>query len=228
MVLVAGVTIVTLAPQGSHAAPVSAGQAAAVIQQDRPLGPLRVLSVTPPAGATGVNGAAPIRVQFSAPLAASTPMPALSPHIAGRWQAEGDTAVFTPASGYFQNTHVTLKIPGGPAGDDLGLPSQRGHRRTAGRLQRHPELHHRLVQAPCACSSCSAQLGYLPLTWTPESYRLPCAPARPRTPSFPRRTSRPAGTFSGPAATRSTTCKDSALKARQHARHRRGAGLRVG
>ena len=74
------------------------------------------MSVTPAAGAKGVNGAAPIRVRFSAPLAASTPMPALSPHIAGSWQAEGDTALFTPASGYFQHTQVTLKIPGGPGG----------------------------------------------------------------------------------------------------------------
>ena len=54
-----------------------------------PAGPLQVLSVTPAAGAKGVNGAAPIRVQFSAPLAASTPMPTLWPHIAGSWQVEG-------------------------------------------------------------------------------------------------------------------------------------------
>ena len=67
----------------SHAAPVSAVQAAA--KQDR-AGPLQVLSVTPAAGAKGVNGAAPIRVQFSAPLAASTPMPTLWPRgrISGR------------------------------------------------------------------------------------------------------------------------------------------------
>ena len=73
MVLVAGVAAVTFAPPGSHAAPVSATQAAAVTQQGRPAGPLQVLSVTPAAGAKGVNGAAPIRVQFSAPLAAKHP-----------------------------------------------------------------------------------------------------------------------------------------------------------
>ncbi len=99
MVVAAGVAIVTLASPGSHAAPVPAAAAAA--RQDRPARPLQVLSVTPAAGAKGINGAAPIRVRFSAPLAASTPMPTLSPHIAGRGQVEGDTAVFTRASGYF-------------------------------------------------------------------------------------------------------------------------------
>ena len=101
---------------GSHAAPVPAAEAVAAARPDRPAGPLQVLSVTPAADAKGVNGAAPIRVRFSARLAANTPMPALSPHIAGSWQVEGDTAVFTPASGYFQNTRVTLKVPGGPDG----------------------------------------------------------------------------------------------------------------
>ena len=75
MVLVAGVVIVAFASPGSHAAPVSAARAAA--KQGGPAGPLRVVSVTPAARAKGVNGAAPIRVRFSAPLAAGTPMPAL-------------------------------------------------------------------------------------------------------------------------------------------------------
>ena len=116
MVLVAGVGVVTFATPGSHAAPATPAQAAAAAEQDAPAGPLDVLSVTPASGAKGVNGAAPITVQFDAPLAANTPMPQLSPHISGRWQVEGDTAVFTPAVGYFENTKVTLKIPGGASG----------------------------------------------------------------------------------------------------------------
>ena len=86
MVLGAGVAIVAFASPGSHAAPVSAAQAAAAARQDQPAVPLQVLSVTPASGAKGVNGAAPIRVQFSAPLAANTQMPTLSPHITGGWQ----------------------------------------------------------------------------------------------------------------------------------------------
>ena len=126
-----------------------------------------MLSVTPAAGAKGVNGAALIRVQFSAPLAAGTPMPTLWPHIAGSWQVEGDTAVFTPASGYLPNTHVTLKIPGGPNGM---ISAGRASAGSGGRLAFS-------VTQSFATGSFStlrlqqllSQLGYLPLTWTPKS-----------------------------------------------------------
>ena len=147
MVLVAGVAIVAFASPGSHAAPVSAAQAAAEAQQDQPAVALQVLSVTPAAGAKGVNGADPIRVQFSAPLAANTPMPTLSPHIAGSWQVEGDTAVFTPAVGYSQNSKVKLTIPGGPNGMISVDGASAGSGGPAG-LHRDRELHHRLVQHP--------------------------------------------------------------------------------
>ena len=118
MVLVAGAAIitVTLASPGSHAAPVPAAPAAAAPQRDQPAVPLQVLSVTPAAGAKDVNGAAPVRVRFSAPLAASTPMPTLSPHIAGQLAGRGRHSRLHPRGGYFQDTHVTLNIPGGPDG----------------------------------------------------------------------------------------------------------------
>ena len=167
MVLAAGVVIVTFASPGSHAAPVSAARAGVAAKQGRPAGPLRVLSVTPAAGAKGVNGAAPIRVRFSAPLAASTPMPALWPHIAGSWQAEGDTALFTPAVGYFQHTHVTLKIPGGPDGMiSAGWASAgSGGRLASGVTQSFTTGWFSTLRLQQLLS----QLGYLPLTWTPKS-----------------------------------------------------------
>jgi len=154
MVLVAGVAVVAFASPGSHAAPVTPAQAAAAAKQDQPAIPLQMLSVTPAAGAKGVNGADPIRVQFSAPLAANTPMPTLSPHITGHWQVQGDTAVFTPAVGYSQNTKVTLNIPGGAN----GMISVDGASAGAGGL-----LASNVTQsfttprsAPCACRRCSA------------------------------------------------------------------------
>ena len=165
MVLVAGVAIVTFGSAGSRAAPVSATQPAA--QPGRPAGPLQVLSVTPAAGAKGVNGAAPIRVQFSAPLAASTPMPTLSPHIAGRWQVEGDTAIFTAASGYFQNTYVTLKIPGGPDGM---ISAGRASAGTGGLLVSSVTQSFTTGSfTTLGLQQLLSQLGYLPLTWTPKS-----------------------------------------------------------
>ena len=126
-----------------------------------------MLSVTPAAGAKGVNGAAPIRVQFSAPLAASTPMPTLSPHIAGSWQVEGDTAVFTPASGYLQNTHVTLKIPGGPNGM---ISVNRASAGSGGRLATSVTQSFTTGSfSTLRLQQLLSQLGYLPLTWTPKS-----------------------------------------------------------
>ncbi len=165
MVLVAGVAIVTFGSPGSHAAPVSAVQAAA--QQARQAGPLQVLSVTPAAGAKGVNGAAPIRVQFSAPLAAGTPMPTLWPHIAGSWQVEGDTVVFTPASGYLQNTYVSLKIPGGPNGM---ISAGRASAGSGGRLAFSVTQSFTTGSfSTLRLQQLLSQLGYLPLTWTPKS-----------------------------------------------------------
>jgi hypothetical protein len=167
MVLAAGVAVVAFDSPGSHAAPVTPAQAAAAAQQDAPAVPLDVLSVTPSAGAKGVNGAAPVKVQFSAPLAANTPMPQLSPRISGSWQVEGDTAVFTPAVGYFENTKVTLKIPGGAS----GMVSVGGASVGSGGLLASG------TTATWTTGSFStlrlqqllSQLGYLPFTWTPKS-----------------------------------------------------------
>jgi len=167
MVLVAGIAIIAVASPGSHAAPVSAAQAAAATKQDQPAVALQVLSVTPTAGAKGVNGAAPIRVQFSAPLAADTPMPALSPHITGSWQVEGDTAVFTPAVGYYQNSKVKLTIPGGPN----GMISVDGSSAGAGGLLASTvtETFTTGSFSTLRLQEVLSQLGYLPLTWTQKA-----------------------------------------------------------
>jgi peptidoglycan hydrolase-like protein with peptidoglycan-binding domain len=165
VILLAGVAVVAFAAPGDHADPVSA-QAAAV-RQEGPAVALQVLSVTPAAGAKGVNGADPIRVQFSAPLAANTPMPTLSPHIAGNWQVEGDTAVFTPTIGYFQNTKVKLKIPGGAN----GMVSVAGASAGSGGLlaANVTESFHTGSFSTLRLQQLLSQLGYLPLTWTATS-----------------------------------------------------------
>ena len=167
MVLVAGVAVVTLGTPGSHAAPATPAQAAAAAKQDAPAVPLDVLSVTPAKGAKGVNGAAPITVQFDAPLAADTPMPQLSPHITGRWQVEGDTAVFTPAVGYFENTKVTLKIPAGASGmiSVGGASVGSGGLLTSGTTASWTTGSFSTLRLQELLS----QLGYLPLSWKPTS-----------------------------------------------------------
>ena len=167
LVLGAGVTIVAFASPGSHASLVSS---AAAVNASKPLQPaanLQVVAVTPAAGARGVNGLSLIRVQFSAPLAPSSPMPTLSPSIAGTWTLQGDAAVFTPTVGYSENTRVTVKIPGGLAGVISVAGANAGDGGTLG-----SDLSPSFTTGSFSTMRLQqllAQLGYLPLTWTPES-----------------------------------------------------------
>ncbi|MGH3273837.1 MAG: L,D-transpeptidase family protein [Streptosporangiaceae bacterium] len=139
------------AGQGQHAA----AKAKAV--------PLTVVSTTPAQHAQAVNGAAPVQVQFSAPLAAGSPMPTLTPAIPGSWQqAPGTSTIqFMPAQGFLTGTSVQVNIPGGAAGvraKDGGLlaASQVVAFRTGG-------------YAPARLPELLAQLGYLPVNWTPAA-----------------------------------------------------------
>ena len=79
--------------------------------------PETVVSVTPAPRALGVNGASPVRVVFSAPLAADSPMPTLTPAIGGSWQRVSATTVqFVPTQGFPELTRVRLLIPAGSSG----------------------------------------------------------------------------------------------------------------
>jgi peptidoglycan hydrolase-like protein with peptidoglycan-binding domain len=125
-------------------------------------GPLRVLSVTPAAGAAGVNGAAPVRVNFSAALAAGSPMPAITPRIAGRWQQVGGTAIqFVPKRGFRPLTPVRVRIPAGRS----GVRSAGGGLLAAKVTVRFHTGRYSITRL----EQLLAQLGYLPLDWTPAS-----------------------------------------------------------
>jgi len=166
LVLVSGVVIVAFASPGSHASQVSAASAAAASKPLLPSGPLQLAAVTPGAGAKGVNGASPIRVQFSVPLAANSPMPALSPSIPGQWSVQGDTAVFTPTVGYWENTKVTVKIPGGLA----GVQSAAGGSAGGGTLGSSVSQSFTTGSfSTTRLQQLLAQLGYLPLNWKAKS-----------------------------------------------------------
>ena len=191
LVLGAGVAVVAFASPGSHAALVSSAAPAAATKPLQPAAGLQLVSVTPAAGARGINGASPIRVQFSAPLAASSPMPTLSPSIPGHWTVQGNAAVFTPTVGYFENTKVTVKVPGGlagvisaagvTAGDGGTLGSNLSQSFTTGSFSTM-----RLQQL-------LAQLGYLPMTWTPKAH--PAISAANARAELSAAYSAPAGTF---------------------------------
>jgi peptidoglycan hydrolase-like protein with peptidoglycan-binding domain len=192
LVLGAGVTIVAFASPGSHASLVSSAAPVSAAKPLQPAAELQLASITPAAGARGVNGASSIRVQFSAPLAATSPMPTLSPSIPGNWTVQGNAAVFTPTVGYFQNTKVTVKIPGGLAGMISAAGVNAGNGGTLG-----SNLSQSFTTgwfSTMRLQQLLAQLGYLPMTWTPKSHPA-ISPANARA-ELSAAYSAPAGTFS--------------------------------
>jgi hypothetical protein len=140
-----------------------------------PVPGLRVVSVTPGRGATGVDGAAPVSVEFSAPLAASSPLPVLRPAARGTWSRSGATLFFTPSVPLGPGRAYTLHIPGGHSGE----------RSTGGGvLARSVDVTFRTQDwSTLRLEQLLAQLRYFPLTWRPQSADLPGPAARmmPRT-----------------------------------------------
>lgn len=170
LVLVAGGTFAAVSPRASQHRLVSLGDSKPIKHtkpKPPPVGPLRIVSVSPESGARHVNGGAPITVTFSSALAPLSPLPALSPKIAGSWAVSGKTATFTPSYGYLPGTKVTLKIPGGPAGVQ-GLAD------SAGVLQRPATVKFTTGSfSTLRLQQVLSQLGYLPLSWTPASTSHP-------------------------------------------------------
>ncbi|HEY3908079.1 MAG TPA: L,D-transpeptidase family protein [Streptosporangiaceae bacterium] len=137
-------------------------------------GPEHLVSTTPANGDTDVNGGGDIRVVFSEPLDANSPMPTLHPKIKGSWHVDGAAAVFVPATGIWQRTKVKVSIPAGPSGvrsnggGHLSSVTTTAYSSNASAAAatfsfttgKFSEV--RLIQL-------LAQLNYLPLTWAPTS-----------------------------------------------------------
>jgi peptidoglycan hydrolase-like protein with peptidoglycan-binding domain len=126
-----------------------------------PVAPLSLLSVSPSGGTHHVNGGDPITLKFSSALSPSTPLPKLSPSVAGTWKVSGATATFTPASGFLPDTKVTLKVPGGKHG-------MAGAATGAGTLKKASTVKFETgTYSTLRLQQILAQLGYLPLSWNP-------------------------------------------------------------
>jgi len=139
----------------------SAGDSNPITGQAAPPGPLTLLSVFPADGTRQANGGAPITLTFSSALSPGTPLPALTPKIPGSWRVSGATATFTPSYGYLPGTTVTLKIPGGTAG-------MAGAAASAGTLGTSSSVTFTTGgYSTLRLQQILAQLGYLPLSWTP-------------------------------------------------------------
>jgi peptidoglycan hydrolase-like protein with peptidoglycan-binding domain len=154
-----------------------------------PVIPLKIVSVTPAGGAKGANGAAPITVKFSTALSPSTPLPTLSPSIKGSWQVSGDTATFTPATGYTADTTVRVSVPGGASGM---LPATA----SAGTLKSTSVTSFTTGSySTLRLQQLLTQLGYLPLTWTPTDASTGTVAASDANAQLSAAYDPPAGTF---------------------------------
>ncbi len=119
--LAAGGAALYLRTHPSPSAPAAASPKPAVT-------PLAVLGTSPAAKATSVSSDATITVDLSTSLAPDSPMPMLTPPVAGTWSAaSSDVLQFVAGAPLAPSTKETLTIPGGPggllAGDGKRLPS---------------------------------------------------------------------------------------------------------
>jgi hypothetical protein len=122
--------------------------------------PITVVSFTPARHTLGVNGSDPIRVVFSAPLAADSPMPTVSPAVAGNWQrVSPDTVEFVPSQGFPEQTRVRVVVPAGTP----GVRSASGGLLATTATDRFWTGSYSTMRL----EQLLAQLGYLPLTWAP-------------------------------------------------------------
>ena len=153
-----------------HSSTAGPGPAASASAPAVPAGPLRVVSVSPATHSTDVNGASPVKVVFSAAIAADSPRPRLSPRIRGSWnQVSATTLQFVPGRAFGPQTTVRLHIPAGPA----GIKSVAG-----GQLARAVSVRFRTGEySLLRLQQLLAQLGYLPLTWAPVATDAPATDA---------------------------------------------------
>ena len=168
VVVVAGCTYAATSSGNGHQAP--GQQALSKVSDNRtaaspkakpapPPKPLDVESVTPGEGSTRINGTDAIKVTFASALSPTTSLPRLYPKIAGSWQVSGDTATFTPETGFQPGTTVTVTIPAGIRGAGT-----------------HPLVVTKTQKVKFTTGSYStlrlqellAQLGYLPYTFHPS------------------------------------------------------------
>ena len=123
-----------------------------------PAKPLRLLSVSPSGGSRNANGGGPITLTFSSALSPATRLPTLSPKVSGSWQVSGNTATFTPTAGFQPDTKVKLTIPSGMAAASAATSPLPRASRVTFTTGGYSTLGLQVILA---------QLGYLPLTWTP-------------------------------------------------------------
>jgi peptidoglycan hydrolase-like protein with peptidoglycan-binding domain len=121
---------------------------------------LTVSSVSPTG--TSVAAGSTITVQFSTDLAPNSPLPTLSPPVAGSWAVLSPSLLEYQATGpLVPGATETVTVPGGASGV-IGSEGQRLAQSSTSQFTVAPGSILRLQQL-------LAELGYLPLTFTPAS-----------------------------------------------------------
>jgi len=129
LLVISGGTIAALQVGGElHlGAPAAAGAASTTVPPVAPTtvpsttlppAPLQVLGVRPRPGATAIGFSSDITVRFSAPLAADSPVPKLSPEVPGTWTIEGSRIVFSPRGDFIPLSKLVLTVPAGSSGPE--------------------------------------------------------------------------------------------------------------
>ncbi len=119
---------------------------------------LTVISVSPTG--TNVSAGSTVAVQFSTALAPGSPMPTLTPPVAGAWAVLSPSLLEYEASGpLVPDGSVTVTVPGGPSGV-VGSEGQHLAQTVTSQFSVAPGSTLRLQQL-------LAELGYLPVTFTP-------------------------------------------------------------
>ena len=118
--LVAGATVISRSGPKVSASPTTAPSAQAAVSRQ----PLEIVSVTPVDGTSGVASDATLTVKYSVPLSPRSPVPTLTPAVAGSWQqVDPTTQVFVAAAPLVPSSSETLTVPAG-AGGILGTSGQ--------------------------------------------------------------------------------------------------------
>ncbi len=160
MIIAGGLTWLLASGHGGSS-PASAAVSRHHAQPAKPAPPLRVVSVTPADATHRVDGSQPVTITFSAPLAAGSPKPRITPDVQGTWTAaKGGTMVFTPATAFRPDSTITVRIPSGQAGVRSAAGGLLGAQVT--------DRFHTKPYSTLRLQELLAQLGYLPLTWKPS------------------------------------------------------------
>ncbi|MGH3579204.1 MAG: Ig-like domain-containing protein, partial [Mycobacterium sp.] len=124
--------------------------------------PLTVVSTSPAAGATNIPSDQVVTVRLSSPVASDSGMPTFTPPVGGTWLKVGPTTIsFAATAPFIPTSTETLTIPAGAS----------GLRDTTGAVLAAPvSTSFTITQASTErLQQLLAQLGYLPLSYTPAA-----------------------------------------------------------